>query len=128
MRFFSKILLYILKYSPLNLSYREVGPRVTSSQILNHQPTTLNGVSPRETSFWLLAMTSALWRHHSGFLRWPRLCGDVISDLNFHLIPWPIEYLDLLEIFSIWEGTLVIDKFWSLKFVVNEIFSCSDLS
>jgi len=73
---------------------------VTSSQILNHQPTTLSGVGPRETSFWLLAMTS----------------GDEIFDLNFRSIPWPIEYLSLLVIFSIQEGTicngllLIIDR------------------
>ena len=54
-----------------------------------------------ETSFWILAMTSALWRHHFGFLQWPQLRGDIFSNLNFRLIPWPIEYLNLLEIFSI---------------------------
>jgi len=40
----------------------EVGPRVTSLQILNHQPATLSDVGPRETSLWILAMTLALWK------------------------------------------------------------------
>jgi len=60
-----------------------------------------NDLDSMETSFWILAMTLALWRHHFGFLQWPQLRGDIFSDLNFRPIPWPIEYLDLLEIFSI---------------------------
>jgi len=34
----------------------------------------------------------------------------VFSDLNFCSIPWPIQYLGLLEIFSIQEGTKLIVK------------------
>jgi len=46
---------------------------------LNHQLATHNSVGPRKTSFWLLTMTLALWRHLSGFLQWPRLCGDILQ-------------------------------------------------
>ena len=31
-------------------------------------------------------MTSTIWRHLSGFLQWPRLCGDILLDFYNNLV------------------------------------------
>jgi len=118
---FSFIFLNILL--PILASYSEVGPRVTSSQMLNNQLVTLNGVGSMKTSFWILAMTSTRWRHLFGFLQWHQLCGDISFDSCTDLDSVETSFWIIAMTSALWRCVFWLEflrdyfTYWILRFI-----------